>query len=615
MVDGFAREARDNEERKRRRADNADRRRAGLPTLRYPRRPREESRGANPLGPPRRQGPARGPSTPPRGSRDARCDPSPNERPRRVRRLDAYGCSEDSGGETEGHHEKARADEALVTEGPSPALRALAQTSARRYTPAHADAIGDTVHLNSTDVAMGLYAESHPVRVSELTQGERAYLDGSVVPHERGHIRRGVKGWAHVSTFTARKPRTIKTHVRYWNVYVLSFCDLEGYDPWIANATTWELFAGHMYEEGTVGSIDKFASAINYVHKAFRKPERMIGGRFQEAKEGFRKACTLRKTALGLMTHRALIPDHGMLHLLRGVLRYEEEENWLWVDRGFSIIAKCLTWVRAVSIGASVPGDFCLGPDLDRVIITIRKTKCGPEEFVPIQLSIPFPELGDGNEVAAVVMGIVRRTLTRHPRICAASLGLTPSSAAGKMTTWMRELMPMSILMLPPGHFISSHSSRDTGATHARRSIYPSCGWDTVMSWGGWLTELRCKGYIKVIPGPSDFWRQFYYWLSPTFARKYNFFPRVGYAEEKNDGSLPGGGEVVFTDISLPIPAGALLQCPGCRAIVKTSDPADMVSCPTCASHIQADAMLCQTVHKGMSSSMSCRPGEKPRRA
>ena len=50
------------------------------------------------------------------------------------------------------------------------------------------------------------------------------------------------------------------------------------------------------------------------------------------------------------------------------------------------------------------------------------------------------------------------------------------------------------------------------------------------MSWGGWLTEKRCKGYIKSCQ-PSVYLGKFYYWLCPTYKRQFHF-PRAGYAED-----------------------------------------------------------------------------------
>ena len=78
-----------------------------------------------------------------------------------------------------------------------------------------------------------------------------------------------------------------------------------------------------------------------------------------------------------------------------------------------------------------------------------------------------------------------------------ARVGITQTSAAGKITGWMRDFMPLGELGLPEGAMISSHSARDTGATHARRSVNPPCSWDTIMPWGGWLSQQRCTGYLR----------------------------------------------------------------------------------------------------------------------
>ena len=455
------------------------------------------------------------------------------------------------------------------------------------------EAVGDLVHLETATVAMGRYARDPPSRVAELSAGERMMLDGAGMDAlAAGPIRRGVEGWSEVSKHTERQPQTIRDHVRYWNIYVKAFCDLEGYDPWHASATVFELFVGHMYELGGKLSIDRFPSAINYMHKAFGLTVSMEGGRYAEAKKAFKSAAQLRARKAGKTTTRALIPDHAAIHMTNDLVVFEQQGNWVKCDQGFMIFAKLIMWVRAVTLGASEPGDFALGPGGDCLLCNICKTKCGNEEFVPTQLSIPFPDPESTNEVAKTVMGFMKRTLLRNPRICASSMGLTRKNAASMLTTWMTDFMPPEVTMLPPGSFISSHSSRDTGATHARISVQPRVDWDTVMSWGGWKSELRAKGYIKSGAQVSEFWRQFYYWLSPSFVKRHSVaFPRQGYAE---DAPVPmgGAGPVVEIPIALPMAAGALLQCPRCETRMRCPAACDRVKCPRCPHQLGPESAI-----------------------
>ena len=400
------------------------------------------------------------------------------------------------------------------------------------------ESVGDMVHLDSESLLVGSHAEGPPSRNSTLTPYERAVLSGESPPEDpKNKFRKGVKGWAKISETQNRNPKSIREHVRYWNIFVKIFCDPEGYDPWQMCPTIFELFAGHMFELETVRSIDKFGSAINYVHRAHGLVGVVRGGRYMEAKQAFKNA-VLASGRL-VCTYRALIPDFGYVNFLGRLAGIEARRDWIQCDRAFLCIAKQLSWVRAVTMGASEPGDFRLMPQgtdargkmTYSYAFTIRKTKCGNEAFRPTVQVIPWPALSSNNGVAEVVMGFVARTLLRNPKICAESLGITQTSAAGIITGWMREFMPIGELLLPEGAMISSHSARDTGATHAKRSVYPPCDWDTVMSWGGWLSQKRCRGYVKSLTGPSAFWRQFYYWLAPNFHADVTF-PRPGWAEE-----------------------------------------------------------------------------------
>tara|TARA_B110000208_G_scaffold158489_1_gene192707 strand:- start:77 stop:1585 length:1509 start_codon:yes stop_codon:yes gene_type:complete len=413
-------------------------------------------------------------------------------------------------------------------------VEALKVQAMARSGPLRSESVGDMVHLDSSTIPMGRHALAVPVRSASLTAEERLVLDGAAPLSEHGTIRKGVAGWAKVSTVAAkRNPETIKAHVKAWVIYVREFCDPEGYDPWYTSPTVFELFVGYMYEKNTTGDLARFSAAINYMHQAHNLVAGHIGGRFAEAKSAFVKAQKLRRHEAGTLTFRALIPDHAMLHFVSVTIpALEIAEEWAACDQAFIILSKAVTWTRAISMGATLEGDF--DQTEYHFLVTIRKTKCGNEEFQPIQFSIPFPEEGDGNEIAAMVMGFLSRNLTRNPNICAKSVGITRKSASDKITKWMQHFMPQSLLKLPPGSYISSHSTRDTGATHAKRSLFPSCGWDTIMSWGGWLTEKRCKGYIKFCQ-PSLFWGKFYYWLCPAYKRQFHA-PRAGYAEDAVSG-------------------------------------------------------------------------------
>jgi hypothetical protein len=330
-----------------------------------------------------------------------------------------------------------------------------------------------------------------------------------------------------MSSSSSPNAKTVQSHVRLWNRYVVEFCDPEGYDPWVFSVTKMELFAGWVFESGTRATMDAFFSAINYVLTVHDCAELYRGGRVAAVKADFKKTMRRDRNAKGLLTYRALIPDHGMLQFFEHIRAAETEGNDVLCLRAVLILVKIMTWVRAASMGTVEPEDITFIQNY--LTVTIRSSKCGKEDFEPTQFSIPPPP--KGNQVATFVMSFIRRSVNRLSEVSAEAAGLTKANAADRMSEWMRAFMPSDVLNLPAGSFISSHSSRETGASHCRCSLDPPLSWDGEMAWGGWANQLRCLGYVKVDTRPSAFWRDFFFWLSPL--HQVNFImPRQGYFEE-----------------------------------------------------------------------------------
>ena len=73
-----------------------------------------------------------------------------------------------------------------------------------------------------------------------------------------------------------------------------------------------------MFELETVRSIDKFASAINYVYRAHELVGVVRGGRYMEAKLASGKiSCT----------YRALLPDFGYINFLGRLACFEARRD------------------------------------------------------------------------------------------------------------------------------------------------------------------------------------------------------------------------------------------------------------------------------------------------
>ena len=139
---------------------------------------------------------------------------------------------------------------------------------------------------------------------------------------------------------------------------------------------------------------------------------------------------------------------------------------------------------------------------------------------------IPPPPAG--NLVAGRFFEILRRSLTRSPDFSGESLGLNFDNAAGMITKWIRREIPATSIGLPAGSYISSHSGRITGASHARFSVRADIG--TIMDWGGWKTASRCMLYTREVP-LSEFWKEFYFFLARNFVAA----DRIGWGVRGHD--------------------------------------------------------------------------------
>ena len=386
--------------------------------------------------------------------------------------------------------------------------------------------IMDSVKLGMGGMKVGLYSRGAPDRIASLNDAELAVLEGEVPTPSQGRVRRGLAGMRRMAANSSPNMITVAgPYARHWNTWV-TFCDLEQYDPWAFCVTTMEMFAGYMFEKGTVASLDNTISAINYILTVHGCHQLYRGGRITSLKAEYRDTMKQDRNSRGLLTYRALIPDHGMTGFFARIRAAEAEGDDTSCIRAALILVKMLTWVRAVSLGASQAGDITFVHGFLTVII--RRTKCGGEAFEPTQFSIPWPKAE--NTVALFVMTFLQRTLRRHPDLGAGLARITPENAADCITAWMRAFMPAEELNLPAGSYIASHSSRDTGASHSRCSLVPPCSWDGVMSWGGWRNQLRCLGYAKQDTRFSAFWGQFYWWLSPL-QPTVTGAPRQGYFE------------------------------------------------------------------------------------
>ena len=213
--------------------------------------------------------------------------------------------------------------------------------------------------------------------------------------------------------------------------------------------------------------MDSYFTAINYVRTVHGCAHLYRGGRIARIKADFRNTMQKDRNRQGILTYRALLPDHGMVHFFDLIREAEAAEDDVICLRAAMVLVKILTWTRAVSIGAILDGDVVYVGSF--LAVTIRVTKCGREEFEPTQFTIPWPP--EDNLVATFVMGFIRRTLGRLPEFSARAAGLTKANAPDRLTEWMRVFMPSEVLNLPSGASISSHSSRDTGASHSRCSL------------------------------------------------------------------------------------------------------------------------------------------------
>ena len=203
----------------------------------------------------------------------------------------------------------------------------------------------------------------------------------------------------------------------------------------------------------------------------------------------------------------------------------EHHDQFEELEQLLALMVLLLFFIRAGSFGATLKGDISLLPIGDLNLI-LRRVKRGNQLAEPTQKTIPPPPAD--NLVASRVFTIFKKVLGRNPGFSGESLGLNFENAAGMITKWIRQGIPSESIGLPAGSYISSHSGRITGASHARYSARADIG--AIMDWGGWKTASRCMLYTREVPR-SEFWREFYFFLGRNFA----VVDRIGWGARGHD--------------------------------------------------------------------------------
>ena len=387
------------------------------------------------------------------------------------------------------------------------------------------EAVSDAIVLQDFVITTGRFAATVPTRTVALSEVE---LEGEGLPPLReGRVRKGLAGLREIGKFSARKRSTCKQYIGYWNIFV-EFCDTEEYDPWVFSATVFELFAGFMYEEDRCKSLDGYTSAFNYVFRLHHQHPPFRQGRVCEAKIQYKQACQARINDRGGETLRVCYPDRAFFILYEAAAQAELEQAWDTCEWIAVILILTFFWIRASSWGASCPGDVRISQG--QLILILRQVKCGRQHFEPTEMIVPRPP--PGNRAAGFAFGFIERVLRRNPRFSGMDQGITFEKASDVITQWVRALMPRDAVGLPPGSYLASHSSRQTGASHARLSLVPPAPWEWVMNWGGWMSPDRCRGYIKRV-SPSRFWAEFYFFLAGNYSGPAIKFGRTGFDDSK----------------------------------------------------------------------------------
>ena len=376
---------------------------------------------------------------------------------------------------------------------------------------------------------------------------------------------RKIKANAGVSIGTKDSYRT------YWRV-LTEYCLAYNWNPFDFSMELAELFAGHMSRRPKPpATLSNYVSAFNYEYEhhtpSLGRPwAGKIMGELWNGYETTQIQAT-QKRALdngAPITNGALrvaVPVSGVKLLLRRSVDAEKRHSDATLGAavrhavGEQLVWYAIFWLqlllgfRGDTIGGiAQPSDVTVEAD-GSIVFVVRRVKrqnVGTQGvLVPFTRRIPPPSRPVRRRVHEIIRSALRvRTPEGELLLGPALLGTKPSKASDKITTAMRELLPLDeIPDVVQGTFISSHSWRKTGAS----ALAGYLSLFAVNRWGMWKSTASCERYVGDFDDPDQFMREIFDWVDPSVTRaSTEWGPWNGYgsADEADDGICPPGSQL-----------------------------------------------------------------------
>jgi hypothetical protein len=327
------------------------------------------------------------------------------------------------------------------------------------------------------------------------------------------------EGLIAIGEFAEKNPVLVRRRINCFNKFVTQFCDVHNWNPWVFSFKLLKHYGAWLYTQNTNLQLHSSTTAFNYVYHLHGLDQAWRGEEVTKYKVAYHTAMLARRG--GSDNPPAFFRVELEVQALLLLLETAETAIGLRNDECAAMacfqIIMLWFWLRADSIGAFVGGDLTW-TDSGYTVLQIRKVKTGQARVKPFTKIIPCPgtETAIVTRVTSILKSAVElRTDDGRHVLDASTWGITSKSASPKINAWMKIYMPNNLTGVGLNSFLSSHSYRRTGASHA----WCSCRahFCRIMSWGGWASISSAERYCVRTLTMSTVWTQLFFFLAPNF--------------------------------------------------------------------------------------------------
>jgi hypothetical protein len=246
------------------------------------------------------------------------------------------------------------------------------------------------------------------------------------------------------------------------------------YDPLRASVAKFRLFAGWLFARSVDKDLNAWRSAINRFLEDHGAARQLLGHSVSTVIRKYKQLQIMRKLARGEEPelHRVPCPEIAIRRLV-DIGRSCGRRDLVWVC---ALLLMLLCWFRAATVAGLQPGDVRFDAD-GNLNVSARSVK-GRPEFKQRPALIQIRRATEKGHPRRSIFKVLHRLLDREPdALCVVGESVSASArggatAANKLTTEFRRLVPPETLNLPAGAIVASHSFRELGATMSIKARY-----------------------------------------------------------------------------------------------------------------------------------------------